>query len=92
MPSCPTFMAFAVATRDRPVSGGRECDSAFVFSRALQSPTLACGFQIPFCTLDWFRDSFAGLQIQLITAVACSRFAANQSEVGGLLESSEASS
>lgn len=24
MPSCPTFMAFAVATRDRPVSGGRD--------------------------------------------------------------------
>lgn len=76
MPSCPTFMGFAMAARDRRVCGGRDETELSVFHMPCKhghcmwiSNTILHSGTV--------RDSFAGLQLWLIAAVACSRFAAN---------------
>lgn len=76
MPSCPTFMGFAVAARDRRVCGGRDETELSVFHMPCKHRPLHVDFKYDSALWNGSR-SFAGLQLWLIAAAACSRFTAN---------------
>lgn len=76
MPSCPTFMGFAVAARDRRVVAVAMRQS-FRFFTCPANTGHCMWISNTILHSGTVRDSFAGLQLWLIAAVACSRFAAN---------------
>lgn len=45
MPSCPTFMGFAVAAHDRPASGGRDATALSSFHMVCNHPPLHVDFK-----------------------------------------------
>lgn len=47
MPSCPTFMMFAVVTRDRAASGGRDATALSSFHTACNHRSLHVDFKHP---------------------------------------------
>lgn len=91
MPSCPTFMGFAVGARDSPACGGRGATALSVLHMLCDHRPLHVDFKTLLHS-GIVRDSFAGLRIQLNTAVACSPFAANPKRSRRALRCTEASS
>lgn len=72
MPSCPTFMWFALAARDRPVSGGRDERGLSVFHMPCKHRPLHVDFKhrSPLWNSSRFLRRFA------VTVDSCSRLLA----------------